>query len=88
MRQLVLATRNKGKIAEFERMLNAYSSDIQVLGLADFPDLPDVDETGATFIENSLLLVYLNCYCLFYFQEQNYIAKLSIKSINNFIKSI
>ena len=55
MRQLVLATRNKGKIAEFERMLNAYSSDIQVLGLADFPDLPDVDETGATFIENSLL---------------------------------
>jgi XTP/dITP diphosphohydrolase len=55
MRQLVLATRNKGKIAEFERMLNAYSSDIQVLGLADFPDLPDVDETGASFIENSLL---------------------------------
>ena len=55
MRQLVLATRNKGKIAEFERMLTAYSSDIQVLGLADFPDLPDVDETGATFIENSLL---------------------------------
>ena len=55
MRQLVLATRNKGKIAEFERMLNAYSSDIQVLGLADFPDLPDVDETGSTFIENSLL---------------------------------
>jgi len=55
MRQLVLATRNKGKIAEFERMLNAYSSNIQVLGLADFPDLPDVDETGSTFIENSLL---------------------------------
>ena len=55
MRQLVLATRNKGKIAEFERMLTAYSSDIQVLGLADFPDLPDVDETGSTFIENSLL---------------------------------
>jgi len=55
MRQLVLATRNKGKIAEFERMLNAYSNDIQVLGLADFPNLPDVDETGSTFIENSLL---------------------------------
>lgn len=55
MRQLVLATRNKGKIAEFERMLKVYSSDVQVLGLADFPDLPDVDETGSSFIENALL---------------------------------
>jgi XTP/dITP diphosphohydrolase len=55
MRKLVLATRNNGKIVEFERMLKAYSRDIQVLGLADFPDLPDVDETGTTFIDNALL---------------------------------
>ena len=55
MRQIVLATRNKGKIAEFERLLAEFATDIQVLGLADFPDLPDVDETGSTFEENALL---------------------------------
>ena len=55
MRQIVLATRNHGKIAEFERLLAEYASDIQVLGLSDFPDLPDVDEIGSTFAENALL---------------------------------
>ena len=54
-RQIVLATQNKGKIAEFERLLAEFASDIQVLGLADFPDLPDVEETGSTFLENALL---------------------------------
>ena len=55
MRKIVLATQNQGKIKEFERMLAQYVSDIQVLGLDEFPDLPDVAETGKTFIENSLL---------------------------------
>lgn len=55
MRKIVLATQNKGKIKEFERLLAEYASDIQVLGLAEFPNLPDVAETGSTFIENSLL---------------------------------
>ena len=54
-RQLVIASKNQGKIKEFERLLSEYASDITVLGLADFPDLPDVDETGTTFEENSLL---------------------------------
>lgn len=54
-RKIALATRNKGKIAEFERLLRDYASDIEVLGLSDFPDMPDVDETGSTFAENSLL---------------------------------
>ena len=54
-RKIALATRNKGKIAEFERMLREYAVDIEVLGLTDFPDMPDVDETGTTFAENSLL---------------------------------
>ena len=54
-RKIALATRNKGKIAEFERMLREYAVDIEVLGLNDFPDMPDVDETGTTFAENSLL---------------------------------
>ena len=55
MRKLVLATQNSGKISEFERLLAEFVSDIQVLGLRDFPDMPDVEETGKTFLENSLL---------------------------------
>ena len=54
-RTIALATQNKGKITEFERLLAEYASDIQVLGLADFPGLPDVEESGSTFAENSLL---------------------------------
>ena len=53
--QVVLATQNKGKIAEFERILARETSDIRVLGLADFPDMPDVEETGTTLTENALL---------------------------------
>ncbi len=55
MRTLVLATQNKGKIAEFERLLAENASDIKVLGLADFPDMPDVDESGKTLSENAFL---------------------------------
>ncbi len=55
MRQVVLATRNSGKVKEFERLLAEFASDIQVLGLNDFPDMPDVEETGSTFEANALL---------------------------------
>jgi len=55
MRKLVLATQNIGKIKEFERLLAEFVSDVQVLGLRDFPDMPDIAETGNSFIENSLL---------------------------------
>ena len=55
MRKLILATQNKGKIAEFERLLAEHASDIKVLGLADFPDMPDVAETGQTLSENAFL---------------------------------
>ena len=55
MRKLVLATQNNGKIKEFERLLAEFVSNVQVLGLRDFPDMPDIAETGESFIENSLL---------------------------------
>ena len=55
MRKLILATQNKGKIAEFERLLAEHASDIKVLGLIDFPDMPDVAETGETLSENAFL---------------------------------
>ena len=55
MQRLVLATHNQGKIQEFERLLSEHASEIQVLGLSDFPDLPDVAETGKTLSENAFL---------------------------------
>ena len=54
--KLLLATRNKGKIEEFRRILEDIAAgEIELVGLEQFPDLPDVDETGSTFEENALL---------------------------------
>jgi XTP/dITP diphosphohydrolase len=54
--KLVLATRNQGKITEFRRILEELApGQIELIGVDQFPDLVDVDETGATFEENSLL---------------------------------
>ena len=53
---LVLATRNQGKIIEFRRILDALApGEINLLGVDEFPDLVDVEETGSTFEENALL---------------------------------
>lgn len=52
--RVVLATRNPGKIEELRRIL-AEVIDIELVGLADLPELPEVEETGATFIDNALL---------------------------------
>ena len=54
--KLLLATRNKGKIEEFRRILEDMAAgEIELVGLEQFPDLHDVDETGSTFEENALL---------------------------------
>ena len=53
--QLLLATRNKGKIQEFHRILDAIEpGQIELLGLDNFPHLHDVVEDGKTFQENAL----------------------------------
>ena len=36
-------------------MLDASGLHLEILGLADFPEMPDVDETGSTFAANALL---------------------------------
>ena len=55
MRDLLVATRNAGKLAELRRMLAAADvAGIRVLGLADVPEFPEEPETGATFAENAL----------------------------------
>jgi XTP/dITP diphosphohydrolase len=54
--KLLLATRNQGKIVEFRRILDGLApGEIELVGLDQFPDLHDVDETGTTFEENALL---------------------------------
>jgi XTP/dITP diphosphohydrolase len=50
---VVLATRNKGKIAELEALLAGFG--LHVVGLGAFPDLGEIEETGATFAENARL---------------------------------
>jgi XTP/dITP diphosphohydrolase len=47
---LVLATRNAHKVVELTRILGT-----PLVGLSDFPDIPDVAETGLTFADNALL---------------------------------
>ena len=55
-KKLLLATRNQGKVIEFKRILDALApGEIDLVGLDQFPGLPDVDETGTTFEENALL---------------------------------
>jgi XTP/dITP diphosphohydrolase len=49
---LVLATRNAGKLRELARILG---TQVALTGLEEFPDAPDVPETGATFEANALL---------------------------------
>lgn len=54
--RLLLATRNKGKIEEFRRILDEIAAgQIELVGLDQFPNLHDVAETGSTFTENALL---------------------------------
>ena len=60
--KLVLATRNQGKITEFRRILDELApGQIELIGVDKFPDLVDVDETGSTFEENSLLKSRYTC---------------------------
>ena len=54
--KLVLATKNAGKVVEFRRILEEFGAkDLEVVGLDAFPEIGDIEETGTTFEENSLL---------------------------------
>ena len=48
----VLATGNKGKVKEMSELLNSFS--IDVLPQSQF-NVPDVPETGTTFVENAII---------------------------------
>jgi XTP/dITP diphosphohydrolase len=53
--RLLLATRNPGKLAELQRLLESAVPGVAVVGLRDVPGYPEAPETGATFAENALL---------------------------------
>ena len=53
--KVVIASRNEHKIDEMRRILNEAGLSLDLVGIQEFPDLPDVDETGTTFAENALL---------------------------------
>ena len=55
MTQLLLATRNAGKLAELQRLLATAVPGVEVVGLRDVEDYPEAPETGATFEDNALL---------------------------------
>lgn len=60
--KLVLATKNSGKVVEFRRILNELgATNLEVFGLDAFPEIGEIDETGATFEENSLLKARTIC---------------------------
>ncbi|MCH1931545.1 RdgB/HAM1 family non-canonical purine NTP pyrophosphatase [Shewanella sp. A25] len=52
MQQIVLASGNKGKLAEFDQLLTAYG--VKVLPQSQF-NVSEVAETGTTFVENAII---------------------------------
>ncbi|MDA2975700.1 MAG: XTP/dITP diphosphatase [Actinomycetota bacterium] len=53
MNSIVVASTNAHKIKEIAAILKPYGWEVK--SLLDFPNLPDVQETGATFEENAIL---------------------------------
>ena len=51
--KIVLATKNAHKVEEIKAMLAGLT--LEIMSLADFPDIPEVEETGTTFAENASL---------------------------------
>ncbi|HKL48170.1 MAG TPA: non-canonical purine NTP pyrophosphatase, partial [Desulfuromonadales bacterium] len=49
--KLVIATRNEGKLREIRQILE--DIELEVIGLENFPDLPEVIEDGDTFSANA-----------------------------------
>lgn len=53
MKEVIIATKNRGKAKEFESMFK--SKGFQVKTLLDYPEIGEIEETGSTFEENAVL---------------------------------
>lgn len=51
--KIIIASHNPGKIKEFKELLEPLN--MEVLTLSDYPEIPEVEETGATFEENAII---------------------------------
>ena len=49
---MIVATRNQGKIREIREALKGLG--LRIYALSDFPDVPEIEEDGKSFIENAL----------------------------------
>ena len=52
MHDIIIATRNRGKVKEFEELFKGYFS--SVTSLLDYDSMPEIVEDGSTFEENAL----------------------------------
>jgi XTP/dITP diphosphohydrolase len=52
--RLLVASRNRAKAAEIAAILHSEGLDLEVISLADFPDVALPPETGRTFAENAI----------------------------------
>ena len=53
MKEVIIATKNPGKAKEFEHIFAERG--VEVRTLLDFPEIPEVEETGLTFEENAII---------------------------------
>lgn len=51
MKDIIIATKNKGKLKEFEQMLHPLGKNVR--SLYDYPEIPPIIEDGKTFAENA-----------------------------------
>ena len=54
-RKLLIATTNRKKQGEMEQILGAAGLNVELVTLESYPEMPEVEETGATFMENAAL---------------------------------
>lgn len=59
IKELVLASSNQGKIAEFQKLLDGL--EIKILSMADFPEIGEIVENGQSFAENALIKARAVC---------------------------
>ncbi len=53
MKEVIIATKNRGKAKEFVEMFEPLGYSVKTL--LDYPEIEDVEETGTTFEENAVL---------------------------------
>ena len=53
--KIVLASRNKKKIAELQTLLSQYIENVEILSLDDVGIFGEIEEDGESFAENALI---------------------------------